>query len=55
MSYLQVFKRQINRVKYLAERQKTRRQLRTLNDEALADVGISREVAQAESTKPFWR
>jgi len=55
MKYLQIFKRPIRRVKFLADRQRTRRQLLYLNGEALEDVGITREVAQEEGSKPFWR
>ena len=55
MKYLEIFRRPINRVKHLAERQRTRRQLLYLNGEALQDVGITREVAQEEGSKPFWR
>jgi len=33
----------------------TRRQLASLSDEQLDDVGISREQALLESRKPFWK
>lgn len=36
-------------------RSSQRRQLLTLDDRTLDDIGISRAEAQAESRKPFWR
>lgn len=36
-------------------RSRQRRQLLTLDDRMLADIGISRADAQAEARKPFWR
>jgi len=33
---------------------KQRRALRELDDHLLADIGISRELAQREAEKPFW-
>ena len=35
-------------------RQRTRKALAELQDQHLADVGISREQALAEAVKPFW-
>ena len=37
------------------ERSRQRRQLVSLDDRLLADVGISRATAYEESLKPFWR
>ncbi|QNI04255.1 DUF1127 domain-containing protein [Halomonas sp. SH5A2] len=34
---------------------RSRRQLLTLDDRLLKDVGISREQAQTEGHKPFWK
>jgi len=33
----------------------TRRQLSRLDDRALADIGISRQAAQEETARPFYR
>jgi uncharacterized protein YjiS (DUF1127 family) len=37
------------------ERARQRRQLRTLNDHMLRDIGLTRADVMAESAKPFWR
>jgi uncharacterized protein YjiS (DUF1127 family) len=37
------------------ERARQRRQLRTLNDRMLRDIGLTRADVLAESSKPFWR
>jgi len=37
------------------ERARQRRQLRTLNDRMLRDIGLTRADVMAESSKPFWR
>ena len=37
------------------ERARQRRQLRTLNDRMLRDIGLTRADVIAESSKPFWR
>ena len=37
------------------ERARQRRQLRTLNDHMLRDIGLTRADVLAESSKPFWR
>jgi uncharacterized protein YjiS (DUF1127 family) len=39
----------------LYDRQEQRRALLELDDRMLADVGITREQAQAEGRRPFWR
>ncbi len=38
-----------------AERSAQRRALAVLDDERLRDIGRTREEAQAEAAKPFWR
>ena len=40
---------------YWMERSRTRRQLKALDDHVLADVGLTREQAIAESDKYFWQ
>ena len=37
------------------ERQRSRRALACLTDAELADIGLTRAEARAESGKPFWR
>lgn len=37
------------------ERARQRRQLRSLNDHMLRDLGLTRADVMAESSKPFWR
>lgn len=36
-------------------RQRSRRELRELDEHVLRDIGISRSLAQYEGGKPFWR
>jgi uncharacterized protein YjiS (DUF1127 family) len=36
-------------------RRTTRRDLRSLDDHLLRDIGLSQEIAAAECEKPFWR
>jgi uncharacterized protein YjiS (DUF1127 family) len=36
-------------------RRATRRDLRSLDDHLLHDIGLARELAAAECDKPFWR
>ena len=38
----------------LCDRQKQRHLLRELDDRMLADIGLTREQAEAEGRKPFW-
>jgi uncharacterized protein YjiS (DUF1127 family) len=38
-----------------AERSAQWRALAELNDNRLRDIGLTREQAQAESARPFWR
>ena len=42
-------------VMILAERHKTRKQLRKLPPHLLRDVGITRTMSVEEAQKPFWR
>jgi len=42
------------RLLWLHDRQRQRRALLELDDRLLADIGITREQAQAEGRKPFW-
>ncbi|MET0105311.1 MAG: DUF1127 domain-containing protein [Sedimenticola sp.] len=42
-------------VYFLWQRQRQRRQLMTLEDHLLKDVGISRADAVREGQKPFWK
>lgn len=37
------------------ERARQRRQLRTLSDHILRDIGLTRADVLAETSKPFWR
>jgi uncharacterized protein YjiS (DUF1127 family) len=37
------------------QRQRTRQHLATLDDRALADVGLSRAQQRGECAKPFWQ
>ena len=37
------------------QRARTRRQLLTLEDQLLADIGVSRADAVHEASKPFWQ
>ena len=37
------------------ERARQRRQLQSLNDQMLRDIGLGRADVEAEAAKPFWR
>jgi uncharacterized protein YjiS (DUF1127 family) len=37
------------------ERARQRRQLQSLSDPMLRDIGLSRADVEGETTKPFWR
>ena len=50
-----MMKRLIDYILKTRTRQFTRRQLKSLEDEALKDVGISRSEANAEAGKHFWQ
>lgn len=45
----------LNRWELFWHRARTRRTLRKLDIHELNDVGLSRELAQQEGCKPFWR
>ena len=45
----------LSRLAAALERQRQRDLLATLDDRALRDIGLSREEAQVEASKPFWR
>ncbi|CAH1043131.1 DUF1127 domain-containing protein [Halomonas sp. TD01] len=42
-------------LRQLQQRRRSRRQLLTLDDRLLEDVGITRTQAQKEGCKPFWQ
>lgn len=42
-------------VRLWRQRSRTRRQLATLDDHQLSDIGVSRSERMAEVGKPFWR
>ena len=50
-----MMKRLIEYILKIRTRQFTRRQLMSLDDDALKDVGISRPEANAEAGKHFWQ
>ncbi|MBN9671291.1 DUF1127 domain-containing protein [Roseibium aggregatum] len=43
-----------NRLAVWSRTRQTRRQLSDLSDAALKDLGLSREAALQEATRPFW-
>ncbi|WP_028693187.1 DUF1127 domain-containing protein [Pseudomonas cremoricolorata] len=45
----------LGRYGYLVQRWRTRRALLALSDQHLRDIGLSREQAIAEGSKPFWK
>ena len=45
----------VRRLLYWQERARQRRQLTSLDDRALKDIGLSRSDVAGESSKPFWR
>lgn len=48
-------KRSLDYLKYLRQRQKTRKQLLDLPNERLGDLGLSRQQADNEGRKRFWQ
>jgi uncharacterized protein YjiS (DUF1127 family) len=50
-----LFRRLVARLLRIYGRQQQRRALRELDDRMLADIGLSREQAEAEARKPLWR
>ncbi|MFT7673961.1 MAG: hypothetical protein ACI845_002377 [Gammaproteobacteria bacterium] len=55
MKNLELVKILLSHINFLKARQRTRRQLLNLDNTALEDVGISREEALEEGSKPFWK
>ncbi|MET0094443.1 MAG: DUF1127 domain-containing protein [Sedimenticola sp.] len=45
----------LKQIHFLWQRQRQRRQLMTLEDHLLKDIGISRADAVREGQKPFWK
>ena len=45
----------IRKAKFWANRSRQRKQLARLDARLLADVGITQEQANVETSKPFWR
>ena len=48
-------RRAVMQLAALDSRRRQRQRLLQLDDRLLADIGISREQAQREAMKPFWR
>lgn len=48
-------KKSVKTVIFWRKRSKSRKELASLNDYLLADIGYTREEAQIESAKPFWK
>lgn len=48
-------KMSVSHLKYLRQRQKTRKQLLNLPSERLDDLGLSRQQADKEGRKQFWQ
>lgn len=55
MVIIEIFRRILQRLRELQQRQRTRRQLATLDQYALKDIGISRADALLEANKTFWK
>ncbi|WP_245574080.1 DUF1127 domain-containing protein [Neptunomonas japonica] len=55
MIIIEMFRRILQRLRELQQRQRSRRELVTLDRYALKDIGISRADALLEANKPFWR
>lgn len=55
MIIIEIFRRILERLRQLQQRRRTRRQLLTLDQYALKDIGISRSEALFEANKPFWK
>ena len=45
----------LNTLRIWRRRARTRRQMLTLNDHLLADIGVSRSDPAREASKPFWQ
>jgi uncharacterized protein YjiS (DUF1127 family) len=55
MIIIEMFRRILQRLRELQQRQRSRRELATLDRYALKDIGVSRTDALLEANKPFWR
>ncbi len=55
MVIIEMFRRILQKLRELQQRQRSRRQLATLDQYALKDIGISRSDALLEANKPFWK
>ncbi|OMH33921.1 DUF1127 domain-containing protein [Motiliproteus sp. MSK22-1] len=55
MLSIEFFRRLLALAQRLLRRYRTRKQLLTLCEHELKDIGISRSDALLEATKPFWR
>lgn len=55
MIIIEMFRRILQRLGALQQRQRSRRQLAALDRQALKDIGISPADALSEAQKPFWR
>lgn len=55
MLNIELFRRLFEALRRTLERRRSRRQLLTLSDHMLKDIGISRADAVHEAEKPFWR
>ena len=55
MVIIEIFRRILQQFHKLRQRQRSRRELATLDQDALKDIGVSRVDALLEANKPFWR
>jgi uncharacterized protein YjiS (DUF1127 family) len=55
MLSIELYRRMMGALHKAVERRRSRRQLTTLSDEMMKDIGVSRADAMRESGKPFWR
>ena len=55
MLSIELFRRMMGALHGAVERRRSRRQLMTLSDQMMKDIGVSRADAMRESGKPFWR
>ncbi|WP_293268561.1 DUF1127 domain-containing protein [Neptunomonas sp.] len=54
MIIIEMFRRLLLRLNELLQRQRSRRELVTLDERALKDIGVSRKDAFLEGSKSFW-
>ncbi|MEM7209360.1 MAG: DUF1127 domain-containing protein [Pseudomonadota bacterium] len=55
MKSLEFFNRCLNKIAFLYLRQKSRRQLLSMESHTLRDIGVSYEDAMHEGSLPFWK